>query len=166
MNKSILFSLLLFVPLSGCNPTVPPQPEDLSRDPNSFSIGMRAGTITKLSRKGMKYLSFEGQLAATGVSTVQRGDPAVTVVVSNPWEFSIADADRVAADEARAAMCTGERVVCVYEQLKSTNDQVTDTSYRLKAVLRYDREGRKLLFWNGEPYRELSSGLPDRSIAK
>ena len=162
----ILISILMASLLAACVPSSGVVIEgDAQRDSNSFSIGKRAGVIVKLSRKGNNILSYEGQMLLGGASKKTVGDPAVTYIVPNTWEFSISDRDAVAAKEAEQALISGTRVIAVYQQLKTQSDQWADTDYRLKAVLKVGAEGN-LEYLNGEPYTEDAQGLPLRGASR
>lgn len=54
----------------------------------TYSEGQRAGTLIKISRKGVIFKTFEGQLNLGGISTDQEDG-----LTGNLWEFSVKKQD-------------------------------------------------------------------------
>ncbi len=75
----------------------------------SFSDGQRAGTISKLSRKGYIFKTWEGELNEGGYS----GETGA--LTRKTWNFSVLEVDTT-VNELKRAMKTGERVMLNYEE--------------------------------------------------
>lgn len=88
--KKILITTLLLA-LSACN----------------FSEGQRYGQITKFSRKGVIFKTYEGELA-----TMAKG--AVGTMISNSFLFSVKD--KAVILKIQDAMSTGKSVSLTYQQ--------------------------------------------------
>ena len=91
----------------------------------TFSEGERAGTVVKLSRKGLFFKTYEGELA-----TLAAGQTGT--MTSNTFRFTV-DNEEV-ADKIREAMNTGSRVNITYEEVFFTFPWEGDTNYFVKNV--------------------------------
>ncbi|MDJ1505551.1 hypothetical protein [Xanthocytophaga agilis] len=76
----------------------------------SNSDGTRAGTIVKLSHKGVVFKTMEGQLNLGGL-TYDSGSPA-----SSLWDFSVDEDDKEVIDALKEANLNGHRVMLYYKE--------------------------------------------------
>lgn len=74
-----------------------------------YSDGSRAGTVTSLSRKGLIWKSWEGQMVLGGVRSRSDGNGGE----ANVFEFN---ADEAVVKRIQEAMLSGERVELVYTE--------------------------------------------------
>ena len=92
----------------------------------NYSDGVRIGTITKFSRKGLACKTWEGEMALGGYRSTEHG------VVANLWEFSV---DRPELVEAvQAAQKNGTRVEVTYNQAILGGPCYADSEYYVQAV--------------------------------
>ncbi len=76
----------------------------------NYSTGTRAGTIVKLSSKGLVFKTMEGQLNLGGL-TYDSGSPA-----SSLWDFTVADDDTQVMKALEEANLNGHRVKLYYKE--------------------------------------------------
>jgi hypothetical protein len=76
----------------------------------SFSEGSRAGTIVKLSRRGVLIKTYEGQLNLGGFSG-ETGSPA-----SSLWDFSVSSGKDEVIRQLEEASLNGRRVKLYYKE--------------------------------------------------
>ena len=81
------------------------------------SEGDRAGVITKLSRKGYVFKTWEGEMV----------QGSFQVMTSTVWNFSVTD--REAVEKVRKAMESGKRVSASYKQVMLRNPFRGETDY-------------------------------------
>lgn len=105
--KNIAIALLIF--LSAC----------------SYSDGDRVGQVTKLSRKGFIFKTYEGELA-----TLAKGKAAT--MISNSFSFSVID--KKVADKIKEAMEIDATVSLHYEQQFFVFPWEGDTDYFITEV--------------------------------
>lgn len=74
-----------------------------------YSDGERAGVVTKFSKKGLLFKSWEGQMALGGTTTDDNGN-----TMANVWEFSVTDMELV--NRIQDATTSGKRTTLVYNQ--------------------------------------------------
>jgi hypothetical protein len=86
------------------------------------SEGERAGVITKLSRKGYVFKTWEGEMV----------QGSFQVMTSTVWNFSVAD--REAIEKVRKAMESGKRVNASYKQVILRNPFKGETDYFITDV--------------------------------
>jgi hypothetical protein len=86
------------------------------------SEGERAGVITKLSRKGYVFKTWEGEMV----------QGSFQVMTSTVWNFSVAD--REAVEKVRKAMESGKRVNASYKQVIFRNPFRGETDYFITDV--------------------------------
>lgn len=87
----------------------------------NYSNGEWTGTVVKLSRKGMFFKSWEGQIVLGGMRTKEtehfnsKGEysGSTTSSVNNAFEFNV-DPDSV--EKVKAAMTSGQPVTLVYRE--------------------------------------------------
>jgi hypothetical protein len=82
--------------------------------PDGYSDGLRAGQLTKFSRKGLFCKTYEGEVALGGLRAGQDGQ-----LTANVWEFTVSDhhpdKDRIVAT-LDSALATGAKVEVHYVQ--------------------------------------------------
>jgi hypothetical protein len=76
----------------------------------SYSEGSRAGTIVKLSRRGVLIKTYEGQLNLGGISG-ETGSPA-----SSLWDFSVSSGQDDVIRQLEEASLNGKRVKLYYKE--------------------------------------------------
>jgi len=96
----------------------------------SFSDGYRAGTVMKLSHKGIGIKTYEGQLNL-GMSL--NNDPG-GVAMSNIWEFSVPASRKETVQKLEEAMLSGKRVKVHYEEKIMKLPWRGDTKYMVDDV--------------------------------
>ena len=96
----------------------------------SFSEGYRAGVIMKMSRKGVFFKTFEGQMNMGGVQSGADGD------LSTVWNFSVNRNDQEVLDGIEKAVDNGDRVKLYYEEKYMQLDMFGDTEYFITKVER------------------------------
>ena len=94
----------------------------------NFSSGYRAGVPIKVSRKGVLFKTWEGQLNIGGLTNSDQG------AIPTTWEFSI-DSDNVEVREKiEEAITKGKRVKLSYEEKFVKFFWKGDTKYFAKEV--------------------------------
>lgn len=101
----------------GCGITIMP----------NYSSGQRTGVVVKLSKKGIFYKTWEGQMNIGSMSTDGNG-----VAVPTVFNFSVKD-DAIAEEISRAAE-EGKRITLVYEQALSRSFREGETPYLIVDV--------------------------------
>lgn len=89
----------------------------------SYSEGTRAGTIVKLSRRGVLIKTYEGQLNLGGFSG-ETGSPA-----SSLWDFSVDGGKADLIKQLEEAELGGKRVKLYYKEKFYTFPWRGDTKY-------------------------------------
>lgn len=93
---------------------------------DGYSEGDRTGTISKLSRKGITFKSWEGEMVLGGVRAGENGS-----AVANVWRFHVPD--HLAA-KVQAAQTKGAAVTLHYRQwMVPPIDQ--DSEYDVTAIV-------------------------------
>jgi hypothetical protein len=78
----------------------------------NYGDGDRAGTVIKLSRKGVLFKTYEGQLnMGMGIH-----DSSADIAVSNVWSFSVSASDSSALKALDSALMTGKRAKLHYRE--------------------------------------------------
>jgi hypothetical protein len=99
----------------------------------SYSEGFRAGTVIKLSNKGVAFKTYEGQLNLGMV--LSEGNAGVTSTeVSNIWEFSVLKSDTAVLRQLEQAMLNGHRAKLHYEEKYMKLPWRGDTRYLVNGV--------------------------------
>jgi hypothetical protein len=88
----------------------------------SYSEGTRAGTIAKLSRRGVLIKTYEGQLNIGGIST----DGSHT---SPLWDFSVSNGEKEVIQQLEDAALTGAHVKLYYKEKFYTLSWRGETKY-------------------------------------
>jgi hypothetical protein len=76
----------------------------------SYSSGTRAGTVVKLSSRGVLIKTYEGQLNLGGFSG-ETGSPA-----SSLWDFSVDNGNKEVIQQLEEASLNGRRVKLYYRE--------------------------------------------------
>jgi hypothetical protein len=79
----------------------------------NYSEGTRAGVVTKLSKKGLIWKSWEGSLNQGGTKTVHDAD-GNSQVVANAIDFNVSNPEVI--KKLQDAMNSGVRVEITYNQ--------------------------------------------------
>jgi hypothetical protein len=96
----------------------------------NYSDGYRAGTVIKLSRKGLIFKVYEGQLnLGMGIQ-----DQHSQVAVSNVWDFSVSPSDTAALHALDTALMTGKRAKVHYREKFVKLPWRGDTKYQVYKV--------------------------------
>jgi hypothetical protein len=78
----------------------------------NYSDGYRAGTVIKLSRKGLVFKTYEGELnLGMGIH-----DAGSSVSISNVWNFSVQSSDSTCLAMLDTAMLSGKRAKLHYRE--------------------------------------------------
>jgi len=80
----------------------------------TYSEGVRAGTVLKLSKRGVMFKTWEGQLDvdAFGSVTDRKGNN----YLKQSFEFSVEDSEQTVIDELQTVALSGERVNLHYKE--------------------------------------------------
>lgn len=100
----------------------------------NFSEGKRAGELIKMSRKGMVFKTYEGQLNTGGFSEGS-GD-----ITSSIWYFSVKSSNKEVLDDIDKAIDGGYRVKLYYEEKYMSVFFLGDTKYFVTRVERVREE--------------------------
>ncbi len=90
----------------------------------SYSDGYRAGTVIKISRKGLILKTCEGQLNLGMVLNDNN-----SAAVSNIWEFSVKSSDTATLAKLDGAIMTGQRAKLHYKEMFAKVPWRGDTKY-------------------------------------
>jgi hypothetical protein len=97
----------------------------------SYSEGYRAGKVMKISRKGVIFKTWEGQLNVEGItSSTGKASGSLT----STWEFSVEDHHKDVIDSIQKAMDADKRVKLHYEEKFYTYPWRGDTKYLITKV--------------------------------
>lgn len=81
----------------------------------SYSEGFRAGTVIKLSKKGVAFKTYEGQLNLGLV--LSEGDAGIAATeISNIWDFSVVASDTAVLRQLEEVMLNGHRAKLHYAE--------------------------------------------------
>lgn len=97
----------------------------------SYSEGYRVGKIMKISRKGILFKTWEGQLNLEGITAAQS---KLGSGLTGTWEFSVEDSRKDVIDSIQKAMDTDKRVKLFYEEKFYTYPWRGDTKYLITKV--------------------------------
>lgn len=79
----------------------------------NYSEGFRAGTVIKLSHKGVAFKTYEGQLNL-GMVLNEGANGASQTEISNLWDFSVPQQDTATLRALEAVMLSGHRAKLHY----------------------------------------------------
>jgi len=94
----------------------------------AYSEGDRAGVVSKLSKKGYVFKTYEGELNVGAQGQVGN-------MSNNMWQFTIASGDEKLTKDIEDAMTTGKRVKLHYEQRYMKFSWMGDTEYFVTKVV-------------------------------
>lgn len=94
----------------------------------NYSKGSRAGTVVKMSERGVMLKTWEGQLNLGGLSG-ETGSPA-----SSLWNFSVDDSEAEVLKALEAASLSGGRLKLYYKEKFVQFDFRGDTKYFIYQV--------------------------------
>lgn len=86
----------------------------------TFSEGTRAGNLIKISKKGILFKTYEGQLKMGGIDLENQGES-----LSDTWSFSVKDRDIV----KKLEKLQGEKVILRYKEINKAMPWQGDTNY-------------------------------------
>jgi hypothetical protein len=118
LSTTLFLAGIVALPIVGCGSGIP------------YSDGNRVGTVQKISKKGLFFPTWEGQLVMDGVR-VKGTEGGVT----NVWDFSVGTDDAIAAQIEKASE-DGVRVKLHYEQHVVAGPSWGSTGYRVTKVER------------------------------
>ncbi len=93
----------------------------------SYSKGVRAGVVSKLSEKGYLFKTVEGELNVGAQGQVGN-------MANNLWAFTVESDNTEVAAKLQEAMTVGKRVTLHYEQRYLKFSWMGDTDYFITAV--------------------------------
>jgi hypothetical protein len=94
----------------------------------NYSKGSRAGTVVKMSERGVMFKTWEGQLNLGGLSG-ETGSPA-----SSLWDFSVDGSEKEVLKALEAASLSGGRLKLHYKEKFVQFDFRGDTKYFIYQV--------------------------------
>lgn len=92
-----------------------------------YSTGSRAGNVTKFSKKGFAFKTYEGELLMGGMRSNAEGN-----LTSNVFLFSVTEPAVV--EEIDKALTNGQRVKLYYRQVWASGAMKGDTDYFITKV--------------------------------
>ena len=90
----------------------------------TYSEGVRSGVVVKISRKGVVFKTWEGQLNLMTFGAVRSQN-----MISESFDFSVAGNNEDVVRELESASLSGERVSLFYEERFATFPWRGDTRY-------------------------------------
>ncbi len=124
MKKLIVFLVLLLLAVAGSL---------YYFSVGDYSEGFRAGTVIKLSRKGIVFKTFEGQLNLGMV--LSEGNSGINQTeISNLWEFSVLRGDTAVRADLERVILSGRRAKLHYEEKFVKLPWRGDTRYVVTSV--------------------------------
>ena len=100
-----------------------------------YDEGIRAGTVVRISRKGVAFKTFEGQLNLATFGAVKRGEPFVET-----FEFSVEKNNPQIVKELEKVALSGERVNLHYIKRYISYPWRGNTKYFIREVERLSRQ--------------------------
>lgn len=94
----------------------------------TFSEGSRNGTVIKLSKKGVMFKTYEGQLNIGAYTREEKGVPTTI------WEFSVPKGNQDVLDDINEAVDKSRRVKLHYKEKLMTLPWRGDTKYLIYKV--------------------------------
>lgn len=125
----------------------------------SYSKGIRAGVVVKLSEKGYLFKTYEGQLNIGTFGAFKNDDNQLSTV----FEFSVPKDREDVIKALQEVSLTGERVNLHYEEKYFKYFWLGDTKYLITKVERLPESQRKALPETTSP---VSPSLPQRQGEK
>ncbi len=79
----------------------------------SYSEGARAGTLVKLSKRGVLFKTTEGEI---NMQMFVGDDGAASGLATQMWDFTVPNSDAEVVDKLEQAMLNGHRVKLYYKE--------------------------------------------------
>ncbi|HNS17897.1 MAG TPA: hypothetical protein PKH94_08285 [Bacteroidales bacterium] len=102
----------------------------------SYDEGVRSGTIVRISKKGVIFKTYEGQLNLQTFGAMKNSSPFLET-----FEFSVEGKNTAIVDELQAVSLTGERVSLHYTKRYAVFPWRGKTKYYITDVERIREEG-------------------------
>ena len=99
-----------------------------------YDEGVRAGTVLRISKKGMVFKTFEGQLNVQTFGALGGSNPIVEA-----FDFSVSAAEGEVIKDLQTVALSGERVVLHYQARYAAFPWRGDTKYFITKVERLDQ---------------------------
>lgn len=100
-----------------------------------YDEGVRAGTILRISKKGMLFKTYEGQLNLETFGALKGANP-----IMEAFDFSVEGSEEEVLKQLQEAALTGERVNLHYKKRYTTFPWRGDTKYFIVKVERIKKE--------------------------
>ncbi|MEQ9593222.1 MAG: hypothetical protein RLN86_11505 [Cyclobacteriaceae bacterium] len=101
-----------------------------------YDEGVRAGIVLRLSKKGMIFKTYEGQLNLQTFGALKGASP-----IAESFDFSVDGSDQELIDKLEAVALSGERVNLHYVKKYWIFPWRGDTKYFITEVERLERQG-------------------------
>ena len=98
-----------------------------------YDEGVRAGTVLRISKKGMIFKTYEGQLNVQTFGAIRGDNP-----ILEAFDFSVAASEEQVVQDLQTMALSGERVVLHYEARYVVFPWRGDTKYFITRVERLD----------------------------
>ena len=99
-----------------------------------YDEGVRAGTVLRISKKGMVFKTFEGQLNVQTFGALGGSNPIVEA-----FDFSVSAGEGEVIKDLQTVALSGERVVLHYQARYAAFPWRGDTKYFITKVERLDQ---------------------------
>jgi hypothetical protein len=96
-----------------------------------YDEGVRAGTVLRISKKGMVFKTYEGELNVQTFGAIRGDNP-----ILEAFDFSVSAADEEVIRDLQTVALSGERVILHYEARYATFPWRGDTKYFITKVER------------------------------
>jgi hypothetical protein len=96
-----------------------------------YDEGVRAGTVLRISKKGMIFKTYEGQLNLQTFGALKGASP-----IMESFDFSVSPTDQKVVEALQAVALSGERVNLHYVKRYATFPWRGDTKYFITKVER------------------------------
>lgn len=100
-----------------------------------YDEGVRAGTVLRISKKGMLFKTYEGQLNVESFGAIRGAHPIAEV-----FDFSVAGEQQQVIQDLQRAALSGERVNLHYVARYAVFPWRGDTKYFITKVERAERQ--------------------------
>ena len=99
-----------------------------------YDEGVRAGTVLRISKKGMVFKTFEGQLNVQTFGALGGSNPIVEA-----FDFSVSAGEGEVIKDLQTVALSGERIVLHYQARYAAFPWRGDTKYFITKVERLDQ---------------------------
>jgi hypothetical protein len=99
-----------------------------------YDEGIRAGTVLRISKKGMLFKTYEGQLNLETFGALKGASP-----IREAFDFSVSPTDQKVIEDLQAVALSGERVNLHYVKRYATFPWRGDTKY---FIIKVERVGK------------------------